>query len=98
MVTYQDDGTRVWRLDGKNHREDASSHYTRPDGYKAWYLNGVLHRENGPAFIYPDGSKQWWINGKQVSEADVMGHTITIDGTKVGISAEEYKRLRSPLC
>ena len=34
-----DDGTKLWYLNGKLHREDGPA-AERPDGTKAWYLNG----------------------------------------------------------
>ena len=54
---------RVWRLNGKRHREDGpAAEYA--DGGREWYLNGKRHREDGPAAEYADGDQEWWFNGK----------------------------------
>ena len=58
-VKVDNDGTKRWFLNGKQHRED---------GTKLWFLNGKQHREDGPAVEYADGSKFWWLNGKRHRE------------------------------
>ena len=63
--TYPD-GTKVWFLNGKRHREDGPAYEC--GGYKEWSLNGKLHREDGPAANYPDGTKVWFLNGKRHRE------------------------------
>jgi hypothetical protein len=60
LKTYKD-GTQVWWLNGKLHREDGPA-VIYPDGSQYWYLSGDLHREDGPAVIYPDGTKKWFLN------------------------------------
>ena len=61
-MTITKDGTKVWRLHGKLHREDGPAYEGADDGYKAWYLNGQRHREDGPAVEYADGPKFWFLN------------------------------------
>ena len=38
-IVIRPDGTKVWYLNGKWHREDGPA-YEGHTGYKAWYLNG----------------------------------------------------------
>jgi hypothetical protein len=55
------DGTTIWSLNNKWHREDGpAAEY--PNGGKYWCLNGKLHCEDGHAMEY-DGHKYWYING-----------------------------------
>jgi hypothetical protein len=47
MIMYTveyEDGTKVWYLNGKLHREDGPA-VESTDGSKAWYLHGERHRE-----------------------------------------------------
>ena len=60
-------------------------------------MKGTLHREDGPAIEYADGYKEWYLNGDKVTEEEVMGHTITIDGKEIKISNESYKNLKENL-
>jgi hypothetical protein len=60
-ITYPD-GTQVWLLNGKRHREDGPA-VIYPNGTQCWYMNGKLHREDGPAVIYPNGTQEWYTNG-----------------------------------
>jgi len=55
-------GNKIWRLDGKWHREDGPA-YEYANGDKEWYLHGKLHREDGPAAEHADGTKAWYLNG-----------------------------------
>ena len=90
------DGWKAWYLNGKLHREGGPA-VIGSDGYNAWWLKDERHREDGPAIVYPDGNKEWWLNNKEVTEADVMGHKITVDGKEVTLSAESYKNLKASL-
>ena len=54
-------GNKIWRLDGKRHREDGPA-IEGADGTKSWFLHGKLHRENGPAIEYANGNKVWYLN------------------------------------
>ena len=58
-----EDGTQVWRLNGKKHRTDGPAVITT-DGGQTWYQNGVIHRTDGPAVIRANGDQQWYLNGK----------------------------------
>ena len=64
---FDHNGTKIWRLNGKLHREDGAA-VERADGGKAWYLNGKLHRTGAPAVEHADGSKEWCLNGKSHRE------------------------------
>ena len=58
-----DNGTKVWWVDGKLHRTDGPA-VEWADGSKVWHLNDKLHRTDGPATEYADGTKVWWVDGK----------------------------------
>ena len=58
-------GSKVWFLNGKHHREDGPA-IECADGEKQWYLNGKCHREDGPAIEWANGSKFWYRNGKEI--------------------------------
>jgi len=60
-VTIDCNGTEIWKLNGKLHREDGPA-VIWSDGTKEYYLNGERHREDGPARIYADGSQAWYLN------------------------------------
>lgn len=57
------DGTEVWHLNGKRHREDGPALVT-PAGNKNWYRNGQRHREDGPAVEETSGIQEWYLNDK----------------------------------
>ena len=57
-------GCRVWRKDGKKHREDGPA-IIGSDGFWAWYYEGQRHRLDGPAVRRTDGSLEWWVRGVQ---------------------------------
>ena len=67
MIAYKvevdTDGTKLWYLNGKLHREDGPA-IERADGSKHWCLKGKLHREDGAAVEYADGTKCWHLKGK----------------------------------
>lgn len=57
-------GNKVWRVNGKLHRDDGpAAEYA--NGNKGWYQNNQLHREGGPAVEYSHGTKFWYQNGKR---------------------------------
>jgi hypothetical protein len=89
-------GPKEWYKNGQLHRKDGPA-VEYPDGYKVWYKNEKLHREDGPAVEWANDFKAWYLNGKEVTEQEVMGHTIVIDGKEVKISAESYKKLKENL-
>lgn len=68
-VKVFNNGTKLWSLNGKLHREDGPA-VEYSDGYKAWYLNDQLHREDGPAVEYSNGFKFWHLNGTKYTEAN----------------------------
>jgi len=67
------------------------------NGNKEWCLNGKRHREDGPAYINSSGRKDYYLNNVRVTEAEVMGHTITVDGKEVTLSAESYQKLKNSI-
>ena len=71
MKTYKvdvyDNGSKVWFLNGKCHREDGPA-IERAYGSKFWFINGEMHREDGPAVERADGSKEWYLNGERHRE------------------------------
>ena len=66
-VKVDNDGTKRWFLNGKQHREDGPA-AEWSSGDKFWYLNGELHREDGPAIEGGNGTKRWYLNGQEYSE------------------------------
>ena len=62
-------GTKIWYLNGKCHREDGPA-VEHANGDKAWWLNDEIHREDGPAIEYANGDKAWYLNDKLYSEPD----------------------------
>jgi len=55
-------GNKIWKLNGKYHREDGPA-IEYANGSKVWYLNGKMHREDGPAYECVNGYKAWYLNG-----------------------------------
>jgi len=64
-LTIHHDGTKVWWLNRKYHREDGPA-VEYPDGTKVWWLNGKYHREDGPAIERPNGTKVWYLNDEEI--------------------------------
>ena len=60
-------GDKIWRKDGRRHREDGPA-VELADGNRIWMQLGFKHRLDGPAFISPEGYKAWWVNGKRHRE------------------------------
>jgi hypothetical protein len=56
-------GNKIWKLDGKRHREDGPA-FVLPNGDKTWYLHGKVHREDGPAHESVNGYKYWCLHGE----------------------------------
>ena len=94
-VEVHANGTKIWHLNGKFHREDGPA-VEGDDGTKKWYLNGELHREEKPAIEYATGDKSWYLNGKLHREdGPAVEH---IDGRKrwylngKSITEQEHKK------
>ncbi len=68
-VEVYNDGSKIWCLNGKLHREDGPA-IDSVDGTKQWYLNGKYHREDGPAIEWANGDKYWFLNDTQYTEAE----------------------------
>jgi hypothetical protein len=62
-------GTRLWYLNGKKHREDGPA-LERADGNKYWWVNGKEHREEGPAIERSDGTREWYLNNSRFLEEE----------------------------
>ena len=67
VMTIDEDGNKIWRLNGKLHREDGPA-IQFISGRRDWYINDKLHREDGPAIEDYDGTKYWFINYKRHRE------------------------------
>ena len=77
------DGSKVWRLNGKLHRDNDLPAVEYADGTKQWWLNGELHRDNDlPAVEYADGTKAWYLNGK-LHKDNGLPAVEYADGTKL---------------
>jgi len=61
-VKTDQEGNKVWRLNGELHREYEPA-IERADGDNYWLLNGKYHREDGPAIECVNGYKAWWVKG-----------------------------------
>ena len=66
-IAIDKDGSKVWYLNGKLHREDGPA-CEYADGGKHWYLNGKAHREDGPAVEHANGDKARCLNGEYYTE------------------------------
>jgi hypothetical protein len=62
-LTVYPDGTKVWWLNGEQHRTDGPA-VEYVNGGKEWYLNNQRHRIDGPAMVYTNGDKEWFLNDK----------------------------------
>jgi len=92
-VKVGNDGSRMWFLNGKRHREDGPA-VEHPDGYKEWRFNGKVHREDGPAIEYDNGKKEWWRHGCYMSEEEHRAGYPFVDlcaGKIVEIDGQKYK-------
>ena len=80
MIEYKvkvyPNGTKVWWLKDKLHREDGPA-WEAANGNKEWWLNGQRHREDGPAIEYGDGNKSWFLNGEYLTEKEFNNTTQT---------------------
>ena len=88
-VKVYTNGTKLWFLNGKLHREDGPA-VEWADGTKKWYLNGEYHREDGPAVEWADGTKFWYLNGKYLTQEE---HQSATNPTKELTVAEVEKLL-----
>ena len=89
-VKVGNDGSRMWFLNGKRHREDGPA-VEHPDGYKEWRFNGKVHREDGPAVEYASGKKEWWLDDCYVSEEEHRQQAQICSGKIVEIDGKKYK-------
>ena len=60
-------GNKIWRTNGKLHRENGPALEFADGSKEWWFINGKLHREDGPAVDYGDGFKCWFIGGEEYS-------------------------------
>ena len=92
------DGTEVWELNGKLHREDGPA-VIRPDGYQAWYLNGKRHRVGGPAITNYVGTQAWFMNDNyhRVDGPAVIYHDGRLEYYAFGIKYESLEDLQVSL-
>ena len=73
-VKVDNDGSKFWYLNGKQHREDGPA-VEYPAGDKHWFLNGKRHREDGPAVETCSGAKFWFLNGQEYTEETFLKKT-----------------------
>jgi hypothetical protein len=95
-VKVDDNGDKLWYVDGKWHRVDGPA-VEYASGTKCWYLDNKLHRVDGPAVEYADGRKEWWLDGKQLTESQwleavqpkpsCVGKVVEVDGVKYRLVA-----------
>ncbi len=92
-------GTSIWCLDGKKHREGRGPAVESVSGYKAWYKNGVLHRNDGPAITDSDGTEEWWVDGVKTTKNETISNKIikneTISNNVKHVKAEWYSNERN---
>jgi len=93
-ITYEvrvyNDGDKVWRLNGKYHREDGPA-IEFSSGDKSWYLDGERHREDGPAIEYVNGDKSWYLNGKPLTEEEFNARNSSCEGKVVEFEGKRYQ-------
>lgn len=65
VCKYLPDGSRIWKLNNKLHREDGPA-IEDPNGDKYWFINGQCHREDGPASEFGDGGKDWFWHDRYI--------------------------------
>lgn len=70
ILKITNDGTKIWTVDGKRHREDGPAVDFGPARF--WYINDVLHREDGPAVEFDDAKPGWYLNGRVYSFQDYI--------------------------
>ena len=73
-VKVYSNGTKIWYLNEKLHREDGPA-IEYSDGGKSWYINGKRHREDGPAIDDIDGYKAWYLNDEELTESQFNNRT-----------------------
>ena len=97
MITYEvkvyNDGTKVWYLNGKRHREDGPA-IESSSGTKEWFINGKRHREDGPAIEYYKGYKKWFLNDKELTEGEYVEQVNTCNNKIVMIDGVENELKR----
>jgi starvation-inducible outer membrane lipoprotein len=74
VMSIDEDGDTVWRLDGNYHREDGPA-IEWQDGRTDWWLHGKRHRTDGPAIEFADGVKFWHLNDEFLSFDDWLERT-----------------------
>ena len=71
-------GTKIWRLNGKLHREDGPA-MELSDGTKFWFLNGQRHRKDGPAVEWSDGTRLWCLNDQYLTNRELLSEKMKIN-------------------
>ncbi len=73
-LIIDENGTKLWYLNGKFHRTDGPA-IEHSNGTKYWFINGGLHRTDGPACEHSNGNKHWYINGEMLSQEEYLQKT-----------------------
>jgi hypothetical protein len=63
VMTIEEDGDKVWRLNGENHRTDGPA-IECTDGDRFWCQYGRTHRTDGPAIEFADGNVEFRLCGE----------------------------------
>ena len=74
IVSVDDHGNKVWRLNGKKHRDGDLPACEYHDGTKLWYKNGLRHRDGDKPAVHriyhgtngSSGLEQLWYKNDQI--------------------------------
>jgi hypothetical protein len=82
-MSIDQDGDKVWLLNGQYHREDGPA-IVYVNGDEDWYLHGDYHRTNGPAIVWADGTASWYLHGSHYTfDGWLIANTEISDEEKV---------------
>jgi len=74
IMVINSNGSKVWRLNGKLHREDGPA-YEWVDGTKEWWINGN-YISNSCAIELPNGTKYYTFEGKLMTEQEWLDRVL----------------------
>jgi len=67
ICKIDNDGNKIWYLNGVHHREDGPA-IEQTNGIKSWWFHGNIHRLDGPAVEFADGRKFWCVNDHYITD------------------------------
>ena len=82
-----DDGSFLYRLNDRLHREDGPALYFK-SGYTKWYIHGLLHRTDGPALVCESGLVSWYLYGKSMTFSEWCLEVAASDALKTKLIIE----------